>query len=308
VAFVYKADPKRAAIWQQLFARHAPDIPFSIWPDVGDAKAVRFLAAWLPPDNLASTFPNLEVLFSTGAGVDQLNLDRIPGQVKLVRMIEPALVATMAEFVGFAVTALHRDIPLYLSQQRECIWHEHRVRAAGASRVGVMGLGMLGTAAIARLQQLGFDCAAWNRSRRDVPGVSCFNGVEGLHAFLSRTEILVCLLPLTDSTRGILDVRVFAALPEGAAVINVGRGGHLVEEDLLASLDSGHLRAAVLDVCEAEPPPARHPFWNHPKIWLTPHIASTTQPKSAVEAVLANLRRHQRGEAMEGLVDTRRGY
>lgn len=308
MAFVYKADPTRAATWQHLFARHAPDVAFSIWPEVGDAKAVRFLAAWLPPDDLASTFPNLEVLFSTGAGVDQLNLDRIPGHVKLVRMIEPALVATMAEFVGLAVTALHRDVPLYLNQQREGLWREHRVRAAGASRVGVMGLGLLGTAAIARLQQLCFDCAAWSRSRRDVPGVSCFEGVEGLHAFLARTEILVCLLPLTDGTRGILAAPVFAALPEGAAVINVGRGGHLVEGDLLAALDSGHLRAAILDVCETEPPPARHPFWSHSKIWLTPHIASTTQPESAVAAVIANLRRHQRGEAMEGLVDTRRGY
>jgi glyoxylate/hydroxypyruvate reductase A len=272
------------------------------------ADAVRFLAAWLPPDDLAATFPNLEVLFSTGAGVDQLNLERIPAHVKLVRMIEPALVATMAEYVGFAVTALHRDMPLYLSQQRERIWREHAVRAAGASRVGVMGLGLLGSASVARLQQLGFHCAAWSRSQRDVPGVDCFHGEEGFDAFLARTDILVCLLPLTDGTRGILGARVFAALPRGAAVVNVGRGGHLVEEDLLASLDGGHLRAAVLDVCEAEPLPPGHRFWSHPRIWLTPHIASTTQPESAVQAVLANLRRHQRGAPMEGLVDPRKGY
>ena len=308
MAFVYKADPKRAAVWQDLFARRAPDLTFRVWPDVGDAKEVRFLAAWLPPDNLASALPNLEILFSTGAGVDQLNLAQIPEHVKIVRMIEPALVATMAEFVAFAVMALHRDIPLYLNQQRERVWLEHRVRAAGASRVGVMGLGLLGIAAARRVQQLGFDCAAWNRSRRDVAGVHCYAGEEELHAFLARTDILVCLLPLTDSTRGILNARVFDALPEGAAVINVGRGDHLVENDLLAALDSGRLRAAILDVCKTEPPARNHPFWGHPRIWLTPHVASTTQPESGALAVLANLRRHQQGEPMEGLVDRARGY
>jgi glyoxylate/hydroxypyruvate reductase A len=308
MAFVYKSDPKRAAIWARLFAQHRPGLPFRIWPEVGDPNEVRFLAAWLPPENLAATFPNLEVLFSVGAGVDQLNLARIPHNVRLVRMIEPALVATMAEYVSFSVLALHRDMPAYLAQQRAGTWREHRVRAPGSSRVGVMGMGMLGSAALAQLHALGFDCAGWNRTPRELAGVRCYTGEGGLEAFLARTDILVCLLPLTDSTRGILDRSVFDALPEGAAVINAGRGGHLVESDLLAALDRGQLRAAILDVCEAEPPPPDHPFWGHPRIWLTPHIASTTQPESAVEAVLANLARHERGEAMDGLVDPRRGY
>jgi glyoxylate/hydroxypyruvate reductase len=295
MTFIYKADPGRAAIWAKQFALHAPHLPFRVWPEVGDANSVRFLAAWLPPDDLESAFPNLEVLFSVGAGVDQLNLARIPPHVKLVRMIEPALVATMAEFVSCAVIALHRDLPLYLSQQRERVWREHRVRPAGASRVGVMGTGLLGTAAIERLRLLGFECEGWNR------------GVD-LDAFLARTDILVCLLPLTDSTHGMLDRRVFDALPQGAAVVNTGRGGHLVEADLLDALDRGRLRAAILDVCETEPPAADHPFWRHPKIWLTPHIASTTQPESAAEVVLANVARHERGEMMQGLVDRSRGY
>lgn len=295
MTFVYKADPDRAAVWAQLFARHVPQLPFRVWPDVGDPKDVRFLAAWLPPANLAATFPNLEVLFSVGAGVDQLNLAQIPDHVKLVRMIEPALVATMAEYLSFAVIALHRDMPLYLSQQGERVWCEHRVRPAGASRVGVMGTGLLGTAAIERLRSLGFDCAGWNRH-------------VDLDSFLARTDILVCLLPLTDSTRAILDRRLFDALPEGAAVINVGRGDHLVEADLLDALDRGRLRAAILDVCETEPPAQDHPFWRHPKIWLTPHVASTTQPESAVQAVLANMARYERGEPMLGLVDRDRGY
>ena len=295
MAFVYKADPNRAALWVQLFARQAPQVPFRVWPNVGDPKDVRFLAAWLPPDDLAATFPNLEVLFSVGAGVDQLNLAQIPDHVKLVRMIEPALVATMAEYVSFAVLALHRDMPMYLSQQREGVWREHRVRPPGASRVGVMGTGLLGTAAIERLRSLGFDCVGWNR-RVD------------LDSFLARTDILVCLLPLTDSTRGILNRHLLHTLPEGAALVSVGRGGHLVEADLLEALDRGHVRASIIDVCETEPPAQDHPFWHHPKIWLTPHIASTTQPESAVEAVLANMARYERGEVMLGLVDRSRGY
>jgi len=295
MAFVYKADPNRAALWVQLFARQAPQVPFRVWPNVGDPKDVRFLAAWLPPDDLAATFPNLEVLFSVGAGVDQLNLAQIPDHVKLVRMIEPALVATMAEYVSFAVLALHRDMPMYLSQQREGVWREHRVRPPGASRVGVMGTGLLGTAAIERLRSLGFDCVGWNR-RVD------------LDSFLARTDILVCLLPLTDSTRGILNRHLLDTLPEGAALVSVGRGGHLVEADLLEALDRGHVRASIIDVCETEPPAQDHPFWHHPKIWLTPHIASTTQPESAVEAVLANMARYERGEVMLGLVDRSRGY
>jgi len=295
MTFVYKADPNRAALWVQLFARQAPQVPFRVWPNVGDPKDVRFLAAWLPPDDLAATFPNLEVLFSVGAGVDQLNLAQIPDHVKLVRMIEPALVATMAEYVSFAVLALHRDMPMYLSQQRERVWREHRVRPPGASRVGVMGTGLLGTAAIERLRSLGFDCVGWNR-RVD------------LDSFLARTDILVCLLPLTDSTRGILNRHLLDTLPEGAALVSVGRGGHLVEADLLEALDRGHVRASIIDVCETEPPAQDHPFWHHPKIWLTPHIASTTQPESAVEAVLANMARYERGEVMLGLVDRSRGY
>jgi len=235
------------------------------------------------------------VLFSVGAGVDQLNLARIPDHVKLVRMIEPALVATMAEYVSFAVIALHRDMPLYLAQQHERVWREHRVRPPGGSRVGVMGTGLMGSAAIEQLRSLGFDCVGWNR-RVD------------LDSFLARTDILVCLLPLTDGTRGILDRRLFDALPEGAALVSAGRGGHLVEADLLDALDRSRLRAAILDVCQTEPPEEDHPFWRHPKIWLTPHIASTTQPESAVEAVLANLARHERGEPMLGLVDRNRGY
>jgi len=308
MSFVYKGDPQRGRIWAELFARKAPQLPFRMWPDIGDGTQVRYLAAWEPPAQITTVFPRLEIVFSVGAGVDQFDFSALPAGVPVVRMVEDGLTACMTEYVCFAVLALHRDMPAYLFQQRLSQWREHPVRPAHTCRVGVMGMGTLGRAALAQLRLLGFDCAGWNRSRRNEPGVRCYAGPEELDEFLAATDILVCLLPLTQDTRGILSRRVFDALPAGAALVNVGRGGHLVEPDLLRALDSGRLRAAILDVCEPEPLLAQHPFWRHPRIWLTPHVASMTQPETAVEAVLENLRRHEAGLPLNGLVNRDRGY
>ena len=308
MSFVYKADPVRGAEWARLFAERRPDLPFHVWPETGDPAAVRFLAAWQPPPDIATAFPNLEVLFSVGAGVDQFDLGALPPELPVVRMVEPGIVGGMVEYVTFAVLALHRDLPAYLEQQRRGVWQPIRVWPASRRRVGVLGLGELARAVLARLAGFGFALSGWSRTPRGIPGVDCHAGPEGLPAFLSGCDILVCLLPLTDGTRGMLDRRLFAALPEGAALVNAGRGGHLVQQDLLEALEAGRLSAAVLDVAEPEPPPPGHPFWTHPRIWLTPHIASMTQPETAVEAVLANLERHERGEPMAGVVDPARGY
>ncbi|HVZ44863.1 MAG TPA: glyoxylate/hydroxypyruvate reductase A [Ramlibacter sp.] len=308
MAFVYKGAARRGAVWSDAFARRMPQLPFRTWPDVGDAREVRFLATWQAPEDLAQTFPNLEVLFSVGAGVDQFDLSALPAEVRVVRMVEPGLVACMAEYVAWAVLSLHRGAPLYLGQQRRGEWKQHSVQPASTRRVGVMGMGQLGCAALAQLRTLGFDCAGWNRSRREEPGVRCYAGEAELAEFIARTDILVCLLPLTGETRAILNTNVFDALPAGASVVNAARGGHLVEADLLAALDAGHLCAAILDVCEPEPLPRGHAFWEHPRIWLTPHVASETQDETAAAALLDNLRRYHEGLPMQGLVDRSRGY
>jgi glyoxylate/hydroxypyruvate reductase A len=308
MSFVYKSDPVRGRQWAEVFAREAPQLPFHIWPDISDPAAVRFLAAWEPPPNILEVFPNLEVLFSSGAGVDQFDFATLPPELPVVRMVEPGIIHGMVEYVSWAVLALHRDMLHYQRQQRHALWKTVPVRPASQCRVGVLGLGSLGQAALAQLRSFGFDCAGWSRSRHAVDGVQCFAGADELPAFLARTNILVCLLPLTDETRGFLNAALFAQLPHGAGLVHVGRGPHLVQHDLLAALAQGQLADAVLDVTDPEPLPPEHPFWQHPNIWLTPHIASMTQPHSAAQVVLDNLRRFEAGEAMVGRVDRTRGY
>ena len=305
---LYKSDPQRGALWQQWLAQHAPDIQLHLWPEIGDPQEIEVLIAWQPPETLMETFPNLKVLLSVGAGADQFDLAALPPDLPVVRMIEPGLTQGMVEYVTFAVLGLHRDMVRYLRQQREEKWLAHSVKPAATRRVGVMGLGELGQAALRQLASFGFDCAGWSRTPRELDGVECFHGAAQLGAFLARSDILVCLLPLTAETRGLLNRDLFSQLPRGAALVQAGRGAQLSPQDLLDALDSGQLGAAVIDVTDPEPLPPAHPFWRHPAIWLTPHIASQTQNESAVAALLENLRRYQRGEPMVGLIDRARGY
>lgn len=305
---LYKSDPQRGAFWQQWLAQHAPDIQLHLWPDIGDPLDVEILIAWQPPERLLETFPNLKALLSVGAGADQFDLAALPPDLPVVRMIEPGLTQGMVEYVTFAVLGIHRDMVRYLHQQRDACWQAHSVTPAAARRVGVMGLGELGQAALRQLVSLGFDCAGWSRTPRQLDGVQCFHGAAQQGEFLARCDILVCLLPLTAETRGLLNRDLFAQLPPGAALVQAGRGAQLNHADLLAALDGGQLGAAVIDVTDPEPLPPSHPLWRHPAIWLTPHIASQTQNESAVAALLENLRRYQRGEPMTGLIDRARGY
>jgi glyoxylate/hydroxypyruvate reductase A len=305
---LYKANMVRGAEWVTFFAERAPHLPFRLWPDIGDPAAVRYLVAWVPPDDIATSFPNLELVFSVGAGVDQFDAKKLPLHIPLVRMLEPGIAETMVEYVTMAVLGLHRDLLQFINQQKEQVWREIRITPAKRRRVGVMGLGQLGQAVLERLKAFGFPRLGWNRSPREIEGVACYSGVDALPEFLAQSDILVCLLPLTDETCGILNADLFARLPRGARLVNVGRGPHLVEADVLAALDSGALSGAVLDVTDPEPLPAGHPFWSHPRILLTPHNASMTSPDTAVDFVLDVIARHRRGEELPGLVDRTRGY
>jgi glyoxylate/hydroxypyruvate reductase A len=308
MALLYKADPVRGEQWQALFAEYAPDIEWRAWPNIGDPADIDYLAAWQAPDDLAAVLPNLKVLFALSAGVDQLDLSRLPPSLPVVRLLDPGITRGMCEYASFAVLSLHRDMLRYRQQQNARCWQAHMLQPAHTRRVGVMGLGAQAQQILATLQPLGFALKGWARSRHQIAGVDCFAGDAQLSAFLSQCDILLCVLPLTEQTQGILDRDVFRQLPHGAALINMGRGGHLVESDLLQALDSGQLSGAVLDVLQEEPAPADHPFWAHPKILLTPHIAAMTQPQSAFAVLLENIRRFQRGEPMAGQIDRQQGY
>ncbi len=308
ISILHCGDDARAALWREVFAREMPQVEFRCWPDLGRAEDVRFLVAWTLPDDLLASLPNLEILFSIGAGIDQLDFDRLPPDLRIVRMIEPGITDTMADYVAMAVLALHRDLPFHIAEQRAGRWSWRDVPPARERRVGVMGLGELGRAALAALAPHACQLAGWSRSPRTIDGVDCFAGDAGLAPFLARSEILVCLLPLTGDTRHILNRVTFATMPRGARLVNVARGGHLVQGDLLEALGNGQLSAAILDVADPEPLPAGHPFFTHPAILLTPHVAGITRTDSAVHALIDNLRRVIAGTSLVGEVDRRRGY
>lgn len=308
MTLLYTSDPERGRVWREILAAEAPGISFVTPEEMSDPAAIRYLAAWDPPAELLSQLTGLEVLFSVGAGVDQFDMSKLPSHVRLVRMIEPGITEGMVEYVCGAVLTLHRNFIDYRIAQREHRWEPIDLVPASARRVGVMGLGQLGQAVLKALRPFGFSLSAWSRSHHQLEGVSCHAGEAEMSTFLQSCEILICLVPLTIETRGILCRDTLSRLPRGAALINVGRGGHLVEQDLLSLLDEAHLSAAILDVTDPEPLPKGHPFWDHPRIMLTPHIASMTRADTAARALVANIRRHEAGELMEGEVSRERGY
>jgi glyoxylate/hydroxypyruvate reductase A len=248
------------------------------------------------------------VIFSIGAGVDQLDLSSIPETIPVVRMLDPGISTGMVEYVCMATLALHRHLPDYLAAQHERRWMPIRLVPAASRRVGVMGLGNLGQAVLAGLGNFGFPRFGWSRSPREIPGVECYAGDSALNAFLARCDILICLLPLTEATRGLLDDKLFTALPAGAGLIHVGRGAQLCEQSLLKALETGQVSRAILDVLSQEPPQSEHPFWHHPRILLTPHVAAMTQSETAARALFDNIHRHEAGQPMQGVVDRALGY
>lgn len=307
MTFLFNSTEDRAKVFAARFAEALPELRFLRSTDPYDPAEIRYLITWTAPEDLAR-FTNLEVLFSIGAGIDQLKTEGLPPHVLVVRMVEDGITRMMQEFVTFGVLALHRDIPAYLAQQRQARWQAHGLTLAADRRVSILGLGMMGQAVIERLRPFGFPLCGWSRSPRQIEGLRAFHGEDGLITMLAQTDILICLLPLTPETAGILDADLFARLPRGAGLVHVGRGQHFDHQALLEALDNGQLSAAVLDVTEPEPLPSGHAFWSHPRILLTPHIASKVEPEPAARAVIENLRRHWSGLPPIGLVDRSRGY
>ncbi len=309
MALLFKSDIDRGDSWRRVLLELEPGLDLREWPEIGDPNDIEYALVWKPPQGELKTYPNLKAIFSLGAGIDHLASDpELPKDVPVVRMVEPGLTAGMTEFVIMSVLYHHRFMLDYAAQARAHQWREIDQVPAWERRVGIMGLGVLGGDAAEALVGLRFDVAGWSGSPKDLPGVTSFHGADGFLPFLNRSDILVCLLPLTPETTDIFDARAFAALPKGASLISVGRGPQVVEEDLLAALDSGHLDGATLDVFREEPLPADSPFWDHPRVVVVPHVASMTIARGACEFVIDNIRRFEAGQPLRHVVDLNKGY
>jgi glyoxylate/hydroxypyruvate reductase A len=298
-------DPKR---WGNALRREVPDLDFRVWPDLGDPAEIDMALVWLPPRGLLRDLVNLKAIFSLGAGVDSMLDQGDRPDLPLCRLIDPSLTRTMSEFVLANVLYYHRDLDRYARQQQAGRWDMILPQPPSARTIGILGLGELGGDAARLLVRHGFNVRGWSRRGRTLEGVESFAGPEQLRAFLAGAEYLVCLLPLTGETAGILNAGLFESLPRDSVLIHVGRGRQLVPEDLMAALDSGQLRAALLDVTPVEPLPVAERLWRHPGIRITPHAASYALPETAAATVAANIRRLREGLPLEALVDRDRGY
>lgn len=314
MALLYLINSWPVEEWTTAMRRQAPDLDVRTWPEAGRLADITYAIAWLPPANVLKSLPNLKLIFSLGAGVDAVLRDpTLPQDVPLARIAEPDLTMRMSEYVVLQVLMHHRQQRRHDENQRLKRWDPFPERAASAVSVGVMGLGVLGGDAAQKLRLLGFKVAGWSRSRKSIPGVDCFAGPQEFDSFLERTDILVCLLPHTPETTGIINRDLISKLsrkgPFGAPVIiNAGRGKQQVEGDILEALDSGALHAATLDVFSTEPLPEESPFWLHPKVTVTPHSAADSDPEMITAYVLRQIRRHQQGLPVENIVDRVRGY
>ena len=286
-----------------------PGLDFRVWPDVGDPGQIEAAIVWKAPEGELRKYPNLKLIINLGAGADSIVQDRsLPAGIPIVRIADPDMSRMMAQFVLAAVLRHYRDFVSFARAQKERRWHYIHPREAPTCSVGVMGLGNLGALAASELARQGFKVAGWARSPKSIDGVESFHGESGLAPFLSRTEILAVMLPLTPQTEGILDASALALLPRGAKLINVGRGRLVDEQALIAAIRSGHIAEATLDVFHTEPLPADSPLWEFDQVLVTPHLASVAIPRTAARQVAENLRRLKAGEPLINVVDPQRGY
>jgi glyoxylate/hydroxypyruvate reductase A len=302
----FHASATKPAPWVDALQAAFPAAEVAAWAP--GAPYADYAVVWAPPQQLLDEQPQLKAIFNIGAGVDALLPLRIPQHTLLVRLDDAGMSVQMAEYVCQAVIRHVRELDVYEQATREGKWSYRKPRERGDFPVGVMGLGVLGSRVVRALQHFEFPVRGWSRSPRPIEGVQCFAGDAQFDAFLAASRILVCLLPLTAQTEDILNRKTLGRLQPGGYLINVARGGHLVEEDLLALLDSGQLAGATLDVLREEPPPADHPFWRHPKITLTPHTSARTERDASVAQIAGKIRALERGEPVAGVVDRVRGY
>ncbi|MBS0538301.1 MAG: glyoxylate/hydroxypyruvate reductase A [Proteobacteria bacterium] len=308
-AIAYISRDTDGVAWRKVLEAGLGPIDFRTLDTIGDKKDVEVALAWKPAPGLLATFPNLKMIVSLGMGVDHLLADdKLPTQIPITRIMDDGLVGQMSEYAIYWALRHHREIDKYAASQRAKAWKPEDFVDTIHRRIGVMGLGSIGQDTATKFAALGFPTAGWSRTAKTVPNVETFHGADGFAKFLARTDILIDVLPLTRDTRGIMDAKAFATLPKGAYFINMARGGHVVDEALLAALESGHISGAALDVFNVEPLPADHPYWTHPKVHVTPHIAGATNPRTASPGVVDNIKRLRAGQPLIHRVDPKTGY
>ena len=284
-----------------------PALDIRTWPDPRCLEA-EVAVCWQTPHGLYAQMPNLKVVHSIAAGVDNVVAGQDVSSLPVCRVVDPMLAEGMLQFVLWGVLYFHRRLDAALASQRIKQWKHPGQTPAATCRIGLMGLGELGGLIASRLPLLGYTVSGWSRTPHELPGVTVFSGEAAYDDFLAQTDVLVCLLPLTPQTRGILGQRTFDALPKGSALIHCGRGEHLVERDLIAALGSGQLRGAVVDVFEQEPLAPDHPLWSTPGVVVTPHMASAAAFEVIAQQVARNIAQLRAGQPFFNQVDTARGY
>ena len=292
---------------QSRIAALAPDLPLRVWPNHGTPDDITAAVTWNHPEGSLALFPNLALIHSYGAGVDHILSDAsVPAGIPICRVVDPGLAEQMQAYIHACLLEKRFSTGRYRDQQRERLWRP--LEQARGNHVGLLGLGQLGIAVARYLSASGYQVSGWSRTQKALPGIECLTGPEGLDRLLRCSDYVVCLLPLTPATRGILNGALFARMKPSAHLINVGRGGHLDEPDLIAALESGTIAGATLDVVSEEPLPADHPLWRTPNLAITPHISSISDPAVVAGQVVENLRRATEGAPLLNRVDRARAY
>lgn len=295
--------------WAPILQAIDPKMELRDWPECGAPEDIEAAIVWRHNYGTLQQFPNLKVICNVGAGVEHILGDpALPEGVPVTRVIDHRMTGAMSEYMILHVLRYHRRMDETQRNQAAKVWEYLPPDNAATTTIGILGLGELGLDAATKIGALGFRIAGWSRSQKSLPGIDGFHGADGLAPFLAQCKMLICLLPLTAETRGIINAETLANLPRGAYVINAARGGHIVDDDLLAALDSGHIAGATLDVFHVEPLPGEHRYWSHPGVTITPHNAADSFPEDVAPQLVENVRRALAGEALLNVVERARGY
>ena len=306
VALIFNQKPTEE--WQRNLQELLPDTKVEVYPNISNPDDVEFIATWKPHKNYVAEFPNLKVVQSVGAGIDHLLHTKIPDSIKVTRIVDPALKQEMFEHVLACVMTSMKNLLTYYKDQVRKEWKPTIYQNIKETTITILGLGEIGKLVAEQFVALGFQVKGWSNSPKNINGVESFSGKEGLNAAISKTNFIVNILPLTDDTEGILNKDFFKECSDHTVLVNVGRGAHLVEKDLLIAIEEKHIKEAYLDVFVEEPLPENHPFWTNKNVYVTPHIASVTNATTALKQVADNYNRMKNNETLLNEVSLERGY